>query len=61
MFGFIKKILIVLLSGLTNASIHTIYVSLCNQKYEIQPTFVNLHPAFKNTFKNYTTIYLQLN
>ena len=35
---------IVLLSNLVNASSHTKYVSLSNQKWEIQPTLTNLHP-----------------
>ena len=33
-----------LLTGLVIASNHTKCVSLSNQKYEIQPTFINLHP-----------------
>ena len=35
---------IVLLSSLINASSYTICVSLSNQKCEIQPTLINLHP-----------------
>ena len=35
---------IVLLSSIVNASNHTKCVSLSNQKCEIQPTFINLHP-----------------
>ena len=34
----------VLLSSLVNASNHAKYISLNNQKCEIQPTLVNLHP-----------------
>ena len=44
MFGLIKKIFIELLTGLVNRSNHTKCVSLSNQKCEIQPTLVNLHP-----------------
>ena len=43
MFGLIKKIFIGLLTGLVNGSNHTRYISLSNQKYEIQPTLINLH------------------
>ena len=32
------------LIGLVNASNHTKYISLSNQKYMIQPTLINLHP-----------------
>ena len=35
---------IVLLSSIVNASNHTKCVSLSNQKCEIQPTLINLHP-----------------
>ena len=35
---------IVLLSNIVNASNHTICVSLSNQKCEIQPILINLHP-----------------
>ena len=44
MFGIIKKLFIVLLTGIANASNHTKCISLHNQKCEIQPTFINLHP-----------------
>ena len=42
-FGLIKKIFIKLLTGIVNASTHTKYVSLSNQKCGIQPTLINLH------------------
>ena len=48
MFGFIKKIFIVLSNSLFNASNHTKRVSLLNQKGEIQPTDINLHPNENN-------------
>ena len=44
MLGIIKKMFIVLLSSITNASNHTKYISLSNQKCMIQPTLINLHP-----------------
>ena len=44
MFRLIKKVFIVLLSSIVNASNHTKCVSLSNQKCEIQPTLINLHP-----------------
>ena len=45
MFGLIKKMFIGLLASVAvNASSHTKYVSLNNQKCEIQPTLINLHP-----------------
>ena len=43
MFGLIKKMFMGLLINIVNASNHTKYVSLSNQKCEIQPTFINLH------------------
>ena len=39
----LKKI-IVILSSIVNASNNTKCVSLSNQKCEIQPTLINLHP-----------------
>ena len=44
MFGIIKKIFIVLLASIFNASNHAKCVSLSNQKYNIQPTLIDLHP-----------------
>ena len=44
MFGLIKKIFIGLLTGLVNGSNRTKYLSLSNQKREIEPTLINLHP-----------------
>ena len=35
---------IVLLTNIVNASNHTKYVSIINQKFEIQPTLNNLYP-----------------
>ena len=44
MFGLIKKILIGLLISIINASNHAKCTSLSNQKCEILPTLINLHP-----------------
>ena len=44
MFDIVKKMFFVLLSSIVNASKHTECVSLSNQKCEIQPTLINLHP-----------------
>ena len=44
MFSIIKKIFIVVLSSIVNASNHTKCVWLTNQKYMIQPTLINLYP-----------------
>ena len=44
MFGIIKKMFIVLLTSIVNASNHTKCVSLSNQKWKIQPILINLHP-----------------
>ena len=44
MLGLIKKIFIVLLTGLVNGFNHTKSLSLSNQKCDIQSTLINLHP-----------------
>ena len=44
MFVIIKKMFIVLLTSIINASNLTKYISLNNPKREIQPSLVNLHP-----------------
>ena len=43
MFWLIKKMFMGLLINVVNASNHTKYISLRNEKCEIQPTFINLH------------------
>ena len=43
MFAFIKRTSIVLLTSLVNSTSHEKYVSFSNQKYETQPTLINLH------------------
>ena len=44
MLGLIKKVFIGLLSGQVNGSNHTKCVLLNNQKCEVQPTLIDLHP-----------------
>ena len=44
MSGLIKKMFMGLLISIVNASNHTKYISLSNQKYMTQPTLINLHP-----------------
>ena len=44
MLGIILKMFIVSLSSIVNGSNHTKCVLLNNQKCEIQPTLINLHP-----------------
>ena len=53
MFGLIKKIFIGLLTGLVNESNRTKCISLSNQKCEIQPTLINLHPNEYNEELHY--------
>ena len=43
MFRILKKMLMVLLTSIVNASNHTKCVSLNNQKCEMQLTLINLH------------------
>ena len=44
MIGLIKKMFIGLLISIVNASNHTKWISLSNQRCVIQPTLINLHP-----------------
>ena len=44
MFGLIKKMFMGLLFNIVNVSNNTKCVLLSNQKCEVQPTFINLHP-----------------
>ena len=37
------KMFVAILTSLANASNHTKFLSFSNQKYEIQPTLINLH------------------
>ena len=59
MFGIIKKIFIVLLTSLINASSHTECVSLSNQNAKLN--LILLIYILINTVKNYATIHLRLN
>ena len=52
-FGIIKKMFIVLITNIVNASNHIKCVSLSNQKCEIQPTLINLHPNEYNQELHY--------
>ena len=44
MLELIKKVFIDLLTGQVNGSNHTKCVLLNNQKWEVQPTLIDLHP-----------------
>ena len=44
MFGFIKKMFIALLTSIVNASSHTKWISLSNQKCKVRPILIKLHP-----------------
>ena len=44
MFKFLKNIFIGIFTSIVDASNHTKWASLGNQKCKIQPTFINLHP-----------------
>ena len=59
MFGTIKKMFIVLLTNIVNASNHTKCVSLNNQKCMIKSTLINLHT--NEYSENFATIHLRLN
>ena len=48
MLGLFKKIFKLLLSNIVNGSNHTKCVLLSNQKCQIQPTLINLHPSEYN-------------
>ena len=54
MFGLIEKLFMGLLISIVNASNHTKWVSLNNQKCMIQSTLINLHPnAYSHEFHYY--------
>ena len=61
MFGFIKKIFIILLTSLVNASSHIKFVSVRNQKCKIQPTLTNLHPYEYSQELHYYPFAVKLN
>ena len=59
MFGIIKKMFFVLLTGLVNGSTHTKCVSLSNRNVRFNlPLLIYF---LINTVKNFTTIHLWLN
>ena len=60
MFGIIKKMFIVLLASIVNASNHTKCVSLSNQKCKIQPILINLHPNEYNQELHYYPLAVKL-
>ena len=60
MFGIIKNMFIVLLGSIVNASNHTKCVSLNNQKCEIQPNLINLHPNEFNQELHFYTFVVKL-
>ena len=60
MFRFIKKMFIVLLASIVNSSNHTKCVSLSNQKCDIQPTLINLHPSECNQQLHYYSFVAKL-
>ena len=53
MFGVTKKMFAVLLAGIVNVSTQTKCVPLSNQKCNIEPTLVNLHPNEYNQELHY--------
>ena len=54
MFGLIKKIFIILLRTIVNASNHTKCILLSNQKRMTQPTLINLHAnEYSQEFHHY--------
>ena len=59
MFGIIKKMFIVLLSSIVNASKHTKFLSLSDQK-NVKSNLLLLSYILINTIKNYSTIHLPL-
>ena len=61
MLGIIKKMFIVLLTNIVNASNHTKCVSLTNQKYKIQPTPIDLYPNEYNPESHYYPFAVRLN
>ena len=61
MFAIIKKMFIVLLTSIVSASNHTKCISLSNQKCEIQPTLINLHPNKCNQEFHYYPFVVRLN
>ena len=61
MFGVIKKMFIVLLTGIVSVFNHTNCVSLRNQKCMIWPTLINLHPNEYSQQFHYYPFSIKLN
>ena len=59
--GLIKKIFIELLIGIVRGMNHMKCVSFSNQKRDIQPTLINLHPNTVKSSIYYCTIHFRLN
>ena len=57
--GIVKK-MFVLSSSTVNASNHTKYALLSNQKCEIQPTLINLHPNEYSQVSHYYPFAVEL-
>ena len=54
MLGIIKIFIVLLTNIIVNVSNHTKCISLDNQKCEIQPTALNLHPSeYSQEFHHY--------
>ena len=53
MLGFTKKIFLVLLPNIFNASSYTKVIKVSNQKHQNQPTLINLHPNDYNQELHY--------
>ena len=60
-FGLIKKIFIVFLTSIVNASNHAKSVLLSNRKWEIQPTPISLHPNEYSEEFHYYPFVVRLN
>ena len=56
-----KKMFIVLLASIVNASTHTKCMSLSSQKFEIQPALINFYPNEYNQGFHYCPITINLN
>ena len=61
MFGIIKKMFIASLTSIVNASKHSKCLFLSNQKCEIQPTLINLHPNEYSQELHYYPFRVKLN
>ena len=60
MLGITKNMFVELLTSIVNASNHRKCVSLSNQKCEVQPTLINLHPNEHSQEFNYYPLAVKL-